>query len=180
MTPSNSYFTLNLPSPTIAGTVCTLGTTSYLEVTPDRIPTGRILPYPTLPSEPHTPFTLSATDPDPDDCFVMNPDPASIPLDTRPLPMKLLATLYHPDTGLHLEIESTEPAFQFYTGRFVDVPECETRDGQKVAARGKRSGLCVEPSRYVNCAGREEWRGMCKLKKGEVWGSRSLYRAWKD
>lgn len=110
----------------------------------------------------------------------MNPDPASIPLDTRPLPMKLLTTLYHPDTGLHLEIESTEPAFQFYTGRFVNVPECETRDGQKVAARGKRSGLCVEPSRYVDCVGREEWRGMCKLKKGEVWGSRSLYRAWKD
>ena len=119
-------------------------------------------------------------DPDIDDCFIMNPSPASIPLDTRPLPLRTLATLYHPHTGLHLEVESTEPAFQFYTGKFMDVKECETSWGEKVEKRGKRSGICIEPSRYVDAAGREEWRGMCLLKRGEVFGARSVYRAWKD
>ena len=175
-----SYFNLNLPAPTIEGTVCTLGTTLYQEITPDGIPTGKITTYPSLPATPNTPFTLGATEPDPDDCFIMNSDPASIPLDTRSLPLQTIATMHHPHTGLHLEIDSTEPAFQFYCGRFVDVPECETSQGAKVAKRGKRSGICVEPSRYVDAAGREEWREMCRLRKGEVFGSRSVYRAWKD
>ncbi|MCJ1382389.1 hypothetical protein MMC17_005502 [Xylographa soralifera] len=175
-----SYFNLDLPAPTIEGTICTLGTTLYQEITPDGIPTGKITTYPSLPSTPNTPFTLGATEPDPDDCFIMNPDPASIPLDTRSLPLKTIATMHHPHTGLHLEIDSTEPAFQFYCGRFVDVAECETSQGAKVERRGKRCGVCVEPSRYVDAPGREEWRGMCRLRKGEVFGSRSVYRAWKD
>lgn len=178
---TTSYFNLNLPSPTIADTIATLGTTAYLEIDPSGIPTGTIRPtYPSIPSQPHTPFTLTADSPDIDDCFIMNPDPTSVPLDTRPLPLRTLATLYHPATGLHLEVESTEPAFQFYTGKFIDVPACETSWGEKVEGRGKRSGVCVEPSRYVNAAGREEWRGMCRVRKGEVFGARSLYRAWKD
>ena len=175
-----SYFNLNLPAPTITDTVVTLGTTLHLQISPDGIPTGEILPYPSIPSKPHTPFTLTATSPDPDDCFIMNPHPSTIPLDTRPLPLATIATLYHPNTGLHLEIESTEPAFQLYCGRFIDVPEAKTSDGETVTARGKRCGICVEPSRYVDAAGREEWRSMCRLRKGEVWGSRSVYRAWKD
>ncbi|MCJ1393421.1 hypothetical protein MMC18_006295 [Xylographa bjoerkii] len=176
----SSYFNLNLPAPTIEGTVCSLGTTLYQEITPDGIPTGKITTYPSLPSTPNKLFRLGATDPDPDDCFIMNSDPASIPLDTRSLPLKIIATMHHPHTGLHLEIESTEPAFQFYCGRFVDVPECKTSQGARVEKRGKRCGICVEPSRYVDAPGREEWRGMCRLRKGELFGSRSVYRAWKD
>ncbi|MCJ1287207.1 hypothetical protein MMC26_006555 [Xylographa opegraphella] len=177
---NHSYFNLNLPASTVEGTICTLGTTLYQEITPDGIPTGKISAYPSLPSTPNTPFTLGGTEPDPDDCFIMNADPASIPLDTRSQSLQTIATMHHPHTGLHLEIDSTEPAFQFYCGRFVDVPECETSHGARVEKRGKRCGICVEPSRYVNAPGREEWRGMCRLRKGEVFGSRSVYRAWKD
>ncbi|MCJ1236595.1 hypothetical protein MMC14_004576 [Varicellaria rhodocarpa] len=175
-----SYFNLNLPSTTVADTIVTLGTNLHLEIAPDGIPTGRIITFPTVPSTPNTPFTLTVSEPDPDDCFIMNPNPSSVPIDTRSLPPKQLITMYHPNTGLHLVINSTEPAFQFYAGRFVDVPEVETSGGVKVAARGKRCGICVEPSRYVNAAGREEWRGMCRLRKGEVFGARTIYQAWKD
>ena len=62
----------------------------------------------------------------------------------------------------------------------MDVPEAETGEGVKVVARGKRCGICVEPSRYVDAAGREEWRGMCRLRKGEVFGAKTIYKAWKD
>ncbi|KAI9873804.1 MAG: hypothetical protein M1830_010589 [Pleopsidium flavum] len=173
---NHSYFNLS-NNPTIEGTIVTLGTNAYLPLDSTGIPHGPISPYPTL--TPNTPFTLGHSTPDLDDCFIMNSSPASIPLDTRPLPLKTLATLHHPSTGLHLEIQSTEPAFQFYTGKYIDVPEIDMGDGKKLPARGPRSGICVEPSRYVNCAGREEWRGMCLLRKGEVWGARSVYRAWK-
>ena len=85
----------------------------------------------------------------------------------------------HHATKLNLEILSTEPAFQFYTGEHIEVPELESSSGEKIPAKGPRAGIAVEPSRYVD-AQRQEWRGQCLLKRGEVWGAKSQYRAWKE
>lgn len=173
----------------------TLATSHHLELDPEQIPTGRIVPHPLAPSEGDTPFTLFTRDPSFDDCFVLPPRQgppddydgiaATVPLDTRPLPLRTLCKLNHPDTGLNLVIESTEPAFQFYTGEGLDVPPLNKVEGQMEAgmteSMGSRKGIAIEPSRFVDAAGRKEWRGMCLLRKGEgVWGSRSRYRAWKE
>ncbi|KAI4270468.1 MAG: hypothetical protein L6R38_007117 [Xanthoria sp. 2 TBL-2021] len=177
---NHSYFQVNPGAPTTEGTVVTLGTNEYLELDANQIPTGQISVFPAIPPAGGV-FNLGATEPAIDDCFVMDrAAPASCPLDTRSLPLKTLATISHPSTGLHLEIQSTEPAFQFYTGDGLYIPEAETDKGVKIPSRGKRSGIAIEPSRYVDCAGREEWRGMCKIRKGQLWGARSVYRAWKD
>ena len=105
----------------------------------------------------------------------MNANPQSVPIDTRPLPLETLVSLYHPDSKIHLRIESTEPAFQFFTGEAIDVPAV---GGAK--ARGPRSGIAVEPGRYVNAVNHESWKNMVLLKRGEIWGSRSRYTTWKD
>jgi aldose 1-epimerase len=105
----------------------------------------------------------------------MDTDPSSVPVDTRTQPLKLLASFKHLVTGLHLEAYSTEPAFQFYTGKYIDVPAVGG-----MPARGPRSGFCVEPSRYVNAPNEPAWRSMAILKKGEVWGSKIVYKAWKE
>lgn len=92
-------------------------------------------------------------------------------------------TAHYPANGLHLEVLSTEPAFQFYTGRFIDVPEVESNEGGqtiKVPARSKRSAFCVEPSRYVNAINVDEWRPQVILKKGEKYGAKIVYRGWGD
>jgi aldose 1-epimerase len=135
------------------------------------IPTGAIEPYPGIPQNEE--FTFGAAEPNPDHCFVMNSDPSTVKLDTRHEPMNKLVKLSHPDTKLHFEALSTEPAFQLYAGRFIDVP---AMDGQP--ARGARSGMCVEASRYVNAINNDKWRDMVVLKKGQTWGSRTIYRAW--
>lgn len=49
-----------------------------------------------------------------------------------------------------------------------------------VKARGARSGFCVEPSRYVNAVNVPEWRGQVVLPRGQVYGSRVVYRGWSD
>lgn len=213
---NHSYFNLNPPSPppssssssttttgtetsSIAGTIITLGTHQHLELSTDQTPTGRITPHPACPTtEPLTPFTLHDTHPKFDDCFVFDP-PNIIPLDTRPLPLRMQVRMYHPTTELTLEVWSSEPAFQLYTGEGIDVPALPRERGgdgdgngngngggkRQAASLGPRSGLAVEPSRYVNAAGREEWRGMVRLKKkgagggGSVWGARNRYVAWK-
>ncbi|KAL8729684.1 MAG: hypothetical protein Q9181_004914 [Wetmoreana brouardii] len=177
---NHSYFQVNPGAPTTEGTVVTLGTNKYLELDSYQIPTGQISTFPKVPPA-GTSFTLGATEPAIDNCFVMNTEaPTSCPLDTRTLPLHDIATISHPVTGLHLEIQSTEPAFQFYTADGLYIPEAETHRGLKIPSRGKRSGIAIEPTRYVDCFGREEWRGMCKLRKGELWGAKSVYRAWKD
>jgi aldose 1-epimerase len=165
-----SYFNLSGKT-TIEGTEATLSTTQYLPLDSTGIPTGHITSYPGI--TPNQPFTLGLTDPDIDDCFIVNPDPSSVPLDTRPLPLHLLGSFSHPLTSVHLQVFSTEPAFQFYTGKYIDVPATESSP-----ARPPRSGFCVEPSRYVNAPNVGEWRGMCLVKRGEVWGSRTVYKAW--
>ncbi len=149
----------------------TLVTNKYLPVDDGGIPTEGPKPFSKV--EGNKAFTLGATEPDIDDCFIINE--ASNKVDTRSEPLTKLVSAHHPESKVHLEVYSTDPAFQFYTGKYIDVPEVPG-----VPARKARSGFCVEPSRYVNAANVEEWKGQVLLKKGEKYGSRHVYRAWKE
>lgn len=123
------------------------------------------------------PFTLGAQEPDIDDCFVVDASeaPKSVPIDTRSLPLRSLVKAHHPESKIHLEVLSTEPAFQYYTGKYIDVPAVEG-----LPARGPRSAFCVEPSRFVDACNNEDWKNQVLLKKGEKYGCRIVYKAWKE
>ncbi|EKG10615.1 Aldose 1-epimerase [Macrophomina phaseolina MS6] len=170
---NHTYFNLSgAPTDrTIAGTEVTLSTDQHLPVDSNAIPTGSIEPYPGVTA--NKTFTLGEKEPVIDHCFILNKDAGAIPVDTRSLPLQKLAAFYQPETKIHLEVHSTEPAFQFYTGGFIDVPAV---DG--LPARGPRSGFCVEPSRYVNAGNVEQWKGQVLLKRGAKYGSKIVYRAW--
>ena len=168
----NSYFTVS-DAATIEGTEVTLGTTYYQEVDEHDIPTGTIGQWPGV--ETNKAFVLGAKEPDIDHCFLMDPAHPECPLDTRALEPKKLVGLFHPSTKLHLEVFSTEPAFQFYTGKYIDVAATDN-----TPARGARAGICIEPSRYINAINVPEWRDQVLLKKGNVYGAKSVYKAWKS
>lgn len=167
-----SYFNIS-DGPTLEGTQVTVSTNLHQVTDEHDIPTGAIEPFPGIPANEE--FTLGPEEPDPDHCFIVNADPASVPLDTRDLEMKQLISMYHPGSKIHFEALSTEPAFQFYCGRFINVPAMDN-----MPARGPRSGMCIEASRYVNAVNDKKLRHMVVLKKGQVWGSRTIYRGWKD
>jgi len=150
-----------------------LDTDKYLPVDATGIPYGRIEPFTKVNVT--SPFVLGVNDPDIDDCFVVETDPSKVPLDTRTQPLRRLAAFSHPASKLHLEVYSTEPAFQFYTGKYIDVPAVEG-----APARGRAAGFCVEPSRYVNAPNEPEWRQMTLLKRGQIWGAKNVYKAWKE
>ncbi|KAJ9148658.1 Aldose 1-epimerase [Pleurostoma richardsiae] len=169
---NHSYFNLT-GNPTIEGTQVELVTNDYLPVDSTGIPTEGPKPFSKV--EGKKPFILGAEEPDVDDCFVVNKDAASVPIDTRGLPLTKLVSASHPDSKIHLEVWSTEPAFQFYTGKYIDVPAVGG-----APARGPRSGFCVEPSRYVNACNVPEWKNQMLLKKGQTYGARIVYRAWKE
>lgn len=136
------------------------------------IPLGHIERYPGLRA--NEPFLLGAEEPDVDHCFIADTNASNIPVDTRTRPLSKLVSMKHSATGVNLEIYSTEPAFQFYLGRHISVPASE--HGPE---RGPRSGMCIEPSRYINAVNYPEWRGMVVLRRGEKYGSHTRYVAWK-
>ncbi|KAH9819400.1 putative aldose 1-epimerase [Teratosphaeria destructans] len=167
---NHSYFNLS-DGPTIEGTIVNVSSNLHQVTDDTSIPTGEIKPFQGIPT--NEDFTLGPQAPDPDHCFIVNNDPSTVSIDTRSSPLKRLISLSHPKTKLYLEAFSTEPAFQFYAGRFIDVPAV---DGQP--ALGRRSGMCIEASRYVNAVNDEKLRHMVILKRGQKYGSRTIYRAW--
>jgi aldose 1-epimerase len=177
---NHSYFNLS-GGTSIEGTQVTLSTNQHLPVDDTLIPTGVIEPFPGV--EAGIAFTLGPENPEVDRCFVVDPTnepPSSIPIDSRQRPVRLLASFFHPDSKVHLEVHSTEPAFQFYTGEYIDVPEIKESNGETIAKRGPRSGFCVEPGRYVNAVNTPQWGNMVRLKKGKKYGSKIRYFTWKD
>jgi aldose 1-epimerase len=70
-----------------------------------------------------------------------------------------------------MEIWTTEPGIQFYTGNGLDGTI--TGKGGKVYAR--RSGLCLEPHHFPDSPNRPEFPSTL-LKPGETYRSESTYR----
>ncbi|KAL9085938.1 MAG: hypothetical protein Q9159_004438 [Coniocarpon cinnabarinum] len=186
---NHAYFNPS-SKPTIDGLIVDFATIDHLPVDKDQIPTGQIEPYPGLQG-PNVDMTFSGSKPFVDHCMIRDQDASAVPLDTRSRAMQRLVTLKAPDTGIQLEISSTEPAFQFYTGEGTNVAATQgdapppglldgDQHGLKGEPRGPRCGIAIEPSRYVDCVNRSEWRGMVLLKKGAIYGSKSRYTAWKQ
>jgi aldose 1-epimerase len=137
------------------------------------VPTGAIEDFPGV--EVNKPVKLGREEPFIDHCFVQDASNPKCPLDTRNSTLRNLVRMFSPETKIHLDIFSTEPAFQFYTGNFVDVAATE-----HTPKRSARAGICVEPSRYINAINVPEWRDQVLLKKGQTWGSKTVYTAWKE
>jgi len=138
-----------------------------------QIPTGEITAFPSLTAD--KTFTIGAKEPFIDHCFVLNKDPTSVKLDTRSQPLQKMITLYHPESKIHFEVASTDPAFQVYTGDGIN-----TKAVEGYPAKGARAGIAIEPSRYVDAASRDEWKGMVILKKGQLWGSKMSFTGWRE
>jgi aldose 1-epimerase len=171
---NHSYFNpAGVDKPTFEGTTITLATNQHLPVDDSAIPTGGPTPFPGLDTS--KPFVSGPDGPKIDHCFTLAADPAAVPIDTRTQPLALNLAAHSPATGIHLEVLSTEPAFQCYTGDGINVPAV---DG--LPARGNRAGFCCEPSRWVNAPNVPEWRSQAVLKKGETYGTRIVYRGWAD
>lgn len=83
----------------------------------------------------------------------------------------LIATVYDEATGRHMEVWTTEPGVQFYTGNFLDG----TIIGKNGIAYGRRSALCLETQHFPN-APNEPLFASTLLKPGDVYSSQTQYK----
>jgi aldose 1-epimerase len=83
----------------------------------------------------------------------------------------LVARVTDPTTGRVMEVLSTEPGVQFYTGNFLDGSI--TGKGGQVYQR--RSGLCFEPQHYPDSPNHPQFPS-AELKPGQTYQNTILYR----
>ncbi len=83
----------------------------------------------------------------------------------------LAATVYEPISGRCLEVFTTEPGIQFYSGNFLN----EKIIGKSGKAYGKRSGLCLETQHYPDSPNKPGFPTVV-LKPGETYSSTTIYR----
>lgn len=84
--------------------------------------------------------------------------------------LKLFATVTGDRTGITMTASTDLPAFQFYTGNFID--HVNGKDG---AVYEKRSGFCLE-SQFIPNAVNEKNEKKPVLKAGETYDTTTVYR----
>ncbi len=84
--------------------------------------------------------------------------------------LELMARVTEPESGRVLEIFSTEPGLQFYSGNFLDG----TITGKDGWVYQHRAAFCMEPQHYPDSPNRPEFPTV-ELKPGQVYHNTIIY-----
>jgi len=144
----------------------------FLPVGHDLIPSGEILSVKNTPMDFTTATTIGAriNEKHPqlqfgpggyDHCWVLYPSP------TMP---SLAARVHEPVSGRVLEVYTTEPGIQLYTGNFLDG----TVVGKAGKRYGKRHGFCLETEHFPDSCNKRHFPSTI-LRPGETYRTTTVY-----
>lgn len=89
----------------------------------------------------------------------------------EPTAITLAARAYEPTSGRVLEVLTTEPGIQFYTGNFLDG----TLIGKGGIAYQKQAGFCLETQHYPDSPNQKEFPSTL-LSPGETYETTTVFR----
>ena len=89
----------------------------------------------------------------------------------RPGTLRLAATAYESTSGRTMQVWTTEPGMQFYTGNFLDG----TLTGKSGKIYQRRTGFCFESQHYPDSPNHPAFP-TTTLKKGATYRSTTIYR----
>lgn len=92
-------------------------------------------------------------------------------LDTNGNIDEIAAVLYSPESGIIMEVFTTEPGIQVYTGNFLDG----TLTGKEGKVYNLRAAVCLETQHYPDSPNKPEWPSTM-LNPGETYSSNTVYR----
>ena len=90
--------------------------------------------------------------------------------DTRDAPM-LAATVIEPESGRRMDVLTTEPGLQFYSGNFLDGSDI----GKNGRAYNFRTAFCLETHHYPDSPNRPDFPNTI-LRPGNVFYSHTIYK----
>jgi aldose 1-epimerase len=175
----HSYFNLRRAGD-VLGHVVEIFASHFTPVDGTLIPTGELRSVGGTPFDFRTPIAIGARiDANDEELhfgrgydhnWVIDSDartPATPPIDQ----VRLDARVYEPDTGRVLEVLSTQPGLQFYSGNFLDG----TITGKSGRVYERRAGFCMEPQHFPDSPHHANFPSTV-LKPGEVYRNRIEYR----
>ncbi len=167
----HSYFNL-AGKGTILGHIVTIPADKFTPVDSTLIPTGELRPVEGTPFDFRTPTAIGARiDQDDqqlkfgggyDHNWVINKEMGKL---------DLMAKVYEPESGRVLDIFSTEPGLQFYSGNFLDG----TITGKYGWTYQHRSAIAMEPQHFPDSPNKPEFP-TTELKPGETYHHTMMYR----
>lgn len=93
-------------------------------------------------------------------------------LNKKEAALEKVASLYDPGSGRHMDVFTTEPGVQFYSGNFLDGSLAGTRGGQKYV---KHAGLCLETQHYPDSPNQPAFPDTI-LEPGETYTQTTVYK----
>ncbi len=157
----------------ILGHEVMLNADHFTPVDKTMIPTGEIRPITGTPMDFTKPTAIGARIDQEDEQlgfaggydhnFVINQEEGQGP--------SLVARVHEPTTGRVMEVYSTEPGVQFYSGNFLDG----SITGKSGHVYARRTGFCLETQHYPDSPNKPEFPSSI-LKPGETYESRTIYK----
>jgi len=165
---NHAYFNLSAgKESTILGHELTLKASRYTPVNDKLIPTGKLDPVDGTPMNFTTGKKIGA-----DIDKVKGGYDHNFVLDKKDGEMATIATLYDPTSGRVMEVATTQPGIQFYTGNFLDGTLTNTRGGQKY---GQHAALCLETQHFPDSPNQPSFPSVV-LKPGETYSQTTVYK----
>ena len=168
---NHSYFNLGGEG-TILDHELTLNAGSFTPVSDDLIPTGEIKEVAGTPMDFRNSRAIGSQIGEPydqlgftggyDHNFVLNDWDGS---------MRSAARLYEPRSGRVLEILTTQPGIQFYSGNFLDG----SLIGKQGVAYERYTGLCLEPQQFPDAPNHSHFPSTI-LRPGEEYSEATVFR----
>ena len=157
----------------ILGHEVMLNADHFTPVDKTMIPTGEIRPITGTPMDFTKPMAIGARIDQEDEQlgfaggydhnFVINQEEGQEP--------SLVARVHEPTSGRVMEVYSTEPGVQFYSGNFLDG----SITGKSGHVYARRTGFCLETQHYPDSPNKPEFPSSI-LKPGETYESRTIYK----
>lgn len=134
------------------------------------IPTGEIAPVEGTPLDFRTPHAIGdrigSVEGGYDHNFV---------LDSQNGSLTLAAKVVHRETGRVMEVRTTEPGVQFYTGNFLDG----TLTGKGAIQYGQHFGFCLETQKFPDSPNKPDFPTSV-LRPGEKYRQTTIYRFYAE
>lgn len=160
------------PTPTICNHILTINADHYTPMDNVSVPTGQIAPVAGTPMDFRTPHVVGERIDDKfeqlvfgkgyDHCYVLNKKETA--------ELSFAAKVTEPESGRTLEVYTTEPGVQLYTGNWLGGFE-----GKYGATYPERSAICLETQHFPDSPNKPHFPSVV-LHPGEVYTQKCIYK----